>query len=266
MSRASAAPLVFITGASSGIGQALARRYLAGGSALVLVARRVEALQAWAAAQGEAAARVAVYQADVRDTEALLGVAARCLADHGVPDIVIANAGVSIGVDLSLAEDLPVLQELYETNVLGVAATFQPFIEPMVQRGSGTLVGVASVAAARGLPGHAGYCGTKAAVVQMCETLRGELRGRGVKVVTLTPGYVATPLTAHNDYPMPFLMDADDFAARAVPAIERGARFTVIPWPMGLVYGVLRALPRGLFDALVGSQKHRKKRRRTGAG
>ena len=259
------APLVFITGASSGIGQALARRYLTQGARLVLVARRVQALQAWVAEQGEAAARVAVYQADVRDTEALLAVASRCLADHGVPDIVIANAGVSIGVDLSLVEDLPVLRELYDTNVLGMATTFQPFIGPMAQRGSGTLVGVASVAAARGLPGHAGYCGTKAAVVQMCETLRGELRGRGVKVVTLTPGYVATPLTAHNDYPMPFLMDAEDFAARAVPAIERGARFTVIPWPMGLVYAVLRALPRGLFDALVGSQKHRKKRRRTEA-
>ena len=264
MSAVGTSPLVFITGASSGIGQALARRYLSRGARLVLVARRADALQAWVAAQGEAvAARVCVYQADVRDTTALLAVAARCLAEQGVPDTVIANAGVSIGVDLSLAEDLPVLQELYETNVLGMAATFQPFIEPMARRGSGTLVGVASVAAARGLPGHAGYCGTKAAVVQMCETLRGELRGRGVKVVTLTPGYVATPLTAHNDYPMPFLMDADDFAARAVPAIERGTRFTVIPWPMGVVYAVLRALPRGLFDALVGSQKHRKKRRRT---
>lgn len=263
MSNARSTPLVFITGASSGIGQALARRYLAQGARLALVARRVEALQAWVATQGEAGARVAVYQADVRDTEALLAVAERCLAEQGVPDTVIANAGVSIGVDLSLAEDLPVLRELYETNVLGMAATFQPFIEPMARRGSGTLVGVASVAAARGLPGHAGYCGTKAAVVQMCETLRGELRGRGVKVVTLTPGYVATPLTAHNDYPMPFLMDADDFAARALPAIERGARFKVIPWPMGVVYAVMRALPRGLFDALVGSQKHRKKRRRS---
>ncbi|HIV71659.1 MAG TPA: SDR family oxidoreductase [Candidatus Aquabacterium excrementipullorum] len=258
-----ARPLVFITGASSGIGQALAARYLAQGARLALVARRVDALRHWADAQGDAAGRVALYQADVRDTEAVLAVAARCLAGQGLPDIVIANAGVSIGVDLSLAEDLPVLRELYETNVLGMAATFQPFIEPMAQRGSGTLVGVASVAAARGLPGHAGYCGTKGAVVQMCETLRGELRPRGIRVVTLTPGYVATPLTAHNDYPMPFLMNADDFAARAVQAIGRGARFTVIPWPMGVVYAVLRALPRGLFDALVGSQKHRKKRRRT---
>ncbi len=263
---ASVAPLVFITGASSGIGQALARRYLAQGARLALVARRTDALQAWVAQQGAGAARVALYQADVRDTAALSVAAARCLAEQGVPDTVIANAGISVGVDLALAEDLPVLRDLYETNVLGMAATFQPFIGPMVQRGHGTLVGVASVAAARGLPGHAGYCGTKAAVVQMCETLRGELRGQGVKVVTLTPGYVDTPLTAHNDYPMPFLMDADAFAARAVPAIERGARFTVIPWPMGVVYAVLRALPRGLFDAVVGAQKHRKKRRREATG
>jgi len=263
MSAASnAAPLAFITGASSGIGQALARAYVQRGWRVALVARRLDALQAWSLAQGWRADQALCLQADVRRDDEILAAAQDCLSRWGVPDVVVGNAGISVGVDLSLAEDLPVLRDLYETNVLGLAATFQPFIAPMVARGHGTLVGVASVAAARGLPGHAGYCGTKAAVVQMCETLRGELRPHGVQVVTVAPGYVDTPLTAHNDYPMPFLMTPDAFAARAVRAIDRGTRFTVIPWPMGVVYRVLKALPTAWFDAVVGSQKHRKKRRR----
>ena len=119
------------------------------------------------------------------------------------------------------------------------------------------------MAAVRGLPGHAGYCGAKAAVVNICETLRGELKPFGVRVVTLAPGYVDTPLTRDNDYPMPFLMQADRFADLAVRAIERGDRWRVIPWQMGVVVSILKWFPRWLFDAIAGSQQHRKKRRRS---
>ena len=254
--------LIFITGASSGIGQALAQRCGAQGWRLALVARRPAELEAWAATQAWPADAWRVYGGDVADIDSIVAAGQACLAAQGVPDVVVANAGISVGVDLSLAEDLPVLRDLYQTNVLAMAATFQPFIAPMVQRGSGTLVGVASVASARGLPGHAGYCGSKAAVVAMCETLRGELVPQGVKVVTLTPGYIDTPLTRDNDYPMPFLMTPEAFAQAAFKAIGRGVRQVVIPWPMGVVYQVLRLLPGAWFDHLVGSQKHRKKRRR----
>ena len=227
-----------------------------------MVARRTELMTAWALDQSWPAGRWAVYGADVRADADLLATAQSCLSQQGLPDVVIANAGISVGVDLSLAEDLPVLRDLLDTNVMGVATTFQPFIAAMRERGSGTLVGVASVAAMRGLPGHAGYCGAKAAVVQMCETLRGELKPAGIQVVTLVPGYIDTPLTQGNDYPMPFLMAPDDFADQAFKAIEVGARYRVIPWPMGVVATVLRFMPRWLFDAVVGAQKHRKKRRR----
>jgi len=259
----SAAPLAFITGASSGIGQALAVRYVQAGWRVALLARRAELITQWASDQGWPADQWAAYSADVRDEAAMHRAAQACLATQGLPDVVVANAGISIGVDLSLAEDLPVLRDLFDTNVIGLAATFQPFIAPMRQRGSGTLVGVASVASVRGLPGHAGYCGAKAAVVQMCETLRGELRADGIKVVTLAPGYIATPLTADNDYPMPFLMPADVFADLAFKAIGRGVRWRVIPWQMGVVASIMRWLPRSLFDLAVASQGHRKKRRRT---
>ncbi|CAH0350762.1 SDR family oxidoreductase [Aquabacterium sp. CECT 9606] len=257
-----ARPLAFITGASSGIGQALAARYVQAGWRVALVARRADQMREWATQQGWPADHWSVHGADVRDEAQVLAAASECLRIHGLPDVVIANAGISVGVDLSLAEDLPVLRDLLETHVMGVASTFQPFIAPMRERGSGTLVGVASVAAMRGLPGHAGYCGAKAAVVHVCETLRGELKPFGVKVVTIAPGYIDTPLTQGNDYPMPFLMTPEAFAHRAFKAISAGVRFRVIPWPMGIVAAVLRFMPRWLFDAVVGAQKHRKKRRR----
>lgn len=260
--RPAPARLVFITGASSGIGQALARVYQAQGWHLALVARRAEALTRWAQTQGWPEGSWAVYGADVREAGAMQAAAQACIDAQGLPDVVIANAGISVGVDLALAEDLPVLDDLLRTNVWGLAASFQPFITPMKQRGRGRLVGVASVAAARGLPGHAGYCASKAAVLQVCETLRGELRPHGVRVLTLVPGYVDTPLTRENDYPMPFLMSAEAFAQKAYAAISAGARWRVIPWQMGLVWHALRVLPRGLFDRLVGAQRHRKKRRR----
>jgi len=254
--------LVFITGASSGIGQALAARYAQAGWRVVLVARRLLALQDWARAQGLGPDRCGVYAADVRDEAQLRLAAQSCLNDWGVPDVVIANAGISVGIDLDYAEDLAVLRDLIDTNVIGLAATFQPFIGPMKRRGSGTLVGVASVASVRGLPGHAGYCAAKGAVVQLCETLRGELKPHGVAVVTLAPGYIDTPLTSENDYPMPFLMQPEAFADQAYAAITAKVRWRVIPWQMGVVATVLKFMPRWLFDAVVGAQSHRKKRRR----
>ncbi|MBI5925156.1 MAG: SDR family oxidoreductase [Aquabacterium sp.] len=254
--------LIFITGASSGIGQALATRYLQAGWRVALVARRVAEMREWASSQGWPVSQWAVYEADVRDEAAIAAAAQACMESQGLPDVVVANAGISIGVDLSLAEDLTVLRDLMDTNVIGLAATFQPFISAMKLRGHGTLVGVASVAAIRGMPGHAGYCAAKAAVVQMCETLRGELRAHGVRVVTLAPGYIDTPLTRANQYPMPFLMKAEAFADQAFTAIGQGVRWRVIPWPMGLVTMLLRWMPRWLFDAIAGSQQHRKKQRR----
>jgi short-subunit dehydrogenase len=253
------AQLVLITGASSGIGQALAAEYARQGWRLALLARRGDALRDWAAEQGLGEDRCAVYAVDVADTAAVLQAARDCLARQGVPDVVIANAGVSMGVDSAEAEDIEVMAQTLAINNVGLMATFSPFIAPMRARGSGTLVGVASVAAIRGLPGHAAYCASKAAVVAYCESLRGELRGSGVRVVTLLPGYVKTPLTARNRYPMPFLLEADDFARRALKAIAAQASYRVIPWPMQGVAWLLRALPNAWFDAFFARQprKHR---------
>lgn len=251
--------LVYITGASSGIGQALALQYYRAGWRLALVARRVDELRAWAQAQDLAPERWAVYGADVRDVDAITGAGRACIAAQGLPDVVIANAGISIGMDTAELADIEVMRQIYETNNIGLAATFQPFVAPMVARGSGALVGIGSVAGIRGLPGHAAYCSSKAAVISYCESLRGECRPFGVKVVTISPGYIDTPLTRQNRYSMPFLMQPDDFAARAFEAIAAGASYRVIPWQMGVVAKLMRALPNALFDKLLAGRprKHR---------
>lgn len=255
----SATPLVYVTGASSGIGQAMAAHFYRQGYRLALVARRSAALQAWADAQQMEPGRVAVYGADVRDVASITAAGRACIEAQGLPDVVIANAGISIGIDSAHYEDLEMMRTVYETNNIGMAATFQPFITPMRERGSGTLVGIASVAGIRGLPGHAAYCSSKAAVISYCESLRGELRDRGVKVVTIAPGYVATPLTRRNRYSMPFLMKAEDFAAQAYRAIVAGHRYRVIPWQMAVVARLMRALPNAVFDRVLAGRprKHR---------
>lgn len=253
-------PLVFITGASSGIGQALAWRYHQAGYRLALVARRTHEIKAWCDARGISVDSYQIYSADVANLDSIVAAGRACLAAQGVPDVVVANAGISIGIDTADRGDLEVLAQTFATNNVGLAATFHPFIESMVRRGSGRLVGIASVAGIRGLPGHGAYCASKAAVISYCESLRGELRGSGVKVVTLSPGYVDTPLTRQNRYAMPFLMSADAFAARALRAIEAGASYRVIPWPMAVVAKLLRLLPDALFDRLLAGRprKHRR--------
>lgn len=253
------AALVFITGASSGIGQALAWRYHQAGYQLALVARRTDVIKTWAEAHGISTDSYQIYSADVGDSNSILYAARQCLTQQGVPDVVVANAGISIGIDSAVRSDLMVMQRTFAINNIGMAATFQPFIAPMVQRGSGTLVGISSVAGIRGLPGHGAYCASKAAVTAYCESLRGELRATGVKVVTLAPGYVDTPLTQKNRYAMPFLMSAEAFAKQAFTAIASGASYRVIPWQMAMVAKVLRVVPDALLDRLLAGRPRKQR-------
>ena len=251
--------LVFITGASSGIGQALARRYYDAGYRLALTARRTAEVQAWAGANAISASRYLVYDADVSSIDSIVAAGQACIAAQGLPDVVIANAGISIGMDTAHRRDLDVMAQTFATNNTGVAATFHPFVAPMVARGTGTLAGIGSVAGIRGLPGHGAYCASKAALISYCESLRGELRPSGVQVVTICPGYIDTPLTRQNRYAMPFLMKVEAFAGKAFDTIQAGRSYRVIPWQMGVVAKLLRLLPNAVFDrAFAGrARKHR---------
>ncbi len=245
MKPASASASAFITGASDGIGAALARVYARRGWTLGLVARRRDRLDTLASTLG---VPCGIYAADVRDRDAMAAAAAQFTAAYGTPDIVIANAGVNAGNLTEFADDIETLQWIMDVNVVGAVKTFQPFVEAMRARGSGALVGVASVAGIRGLPGAGAYCASKSALITFLESLRVELRGSGVDVVTLLPGYIATGMTARNPYPMPFLLNVDEAAERFARVIDARRPYAVVPWQMAVVAKLLRALPRSVFD------------------
>ena len=238
---------VIVTGASSGIGAALARHYAGQSAVLGLIARRKTELERL---RSELPGAISLYPADVRDSHALQAAARDFIARYGCPDIVIANAGISIGTAADSADDLAVFQEVVDVNVLGMAKTFQPFLSAMRAAGRGTLVGIASVAGYRGLPGSGAYSASKAAAISYLESLRVELHASGINVVTVCPGYVATPMTARNPYPMPFLLSADAAAEKIALLVARGRVHAVIPWPMAPIAGLLRVLPRWLYDRL----------------
>jgi short-subunit dehydrogenase len=239
---------VFITGASSGIGAALARHYASQGAALGLFSRRADALATIASAL--APATCATYTGDVRDRAALYAAGADFIRRFGAPDIVIGNAGISVGTLTQHDEDAAVFRAVLDTNVLGLMYTFAPFLNAMLAAHRGSLVGMASVAGFRGLPGAGAYSASKAGAIAYLESLRVEMVGTGVDVITICPGYVATAMTAKNPYRMPFLLPVDRAAMLIVRAIARSRRFYVLPWQMALLGRLFRVLPRPLYDAV----------------
>ncbi len=235
---------IFITGASSGLGAALAQHYAMQGAQLGLVGRKPEALAAVASGLD-----ARTYLADVRDAAAMHAAAEAFLHDLGPPDIVIAAAGISVGTLTEEAGDLDVFRAVMDANVLGMAHTFQPFIAPM-QANGGVLCGISSVAGVRGLPGGGAYSASKAAAAIYLEALRLELKARGIAVVDVAPGYIDTPMTRVNPYPMPFRMSAETAAVKVAHAISRRRARTVIPWQMAWVARLLKWLPIPVYDAV----------------
>lgn len=239
-------PRVFITGASSGIGAALARHYASRGALLGLVARRGDRLEALVRELG--GARFS-YPADVSDADALAAAAQDFMSRSGAPDIVIANAGISVGTLTEHAADLAAFERVFAINVAGMFATFAPLsprCAPRVAAGWSALPRLPAFAA----------CPAQAPTAPRrlrrspTSSLRVELRGSGVQVVTLCPGYIETPMTAVNPYRMPFILPADEAARRLARAIDAGRSYAVVPWQMAIVAKLLRMLPNPLFDLL----------------
>ena len=251
---------VFITGASSGIGAELARQYSRRGALVGLVGRSREKLDAVAATL---AGKSFVYAADVTDLAAMQSAARDFTERAGVPDVVIGNAGISTGSLTEHADDYPIFCETLATNVNGLAASFQPFISPMRERRRGTLVGIASVAGIRGIPGASAYSASKAAAISYLESLRLELRGNGVAVVTIAPGFIATPMTEKNPYRMPFILGVEDAVSRFIRVIDAKKSFAIVPWQMAIMGNLLRCLPNFLYDRLLAGRPRKPRRSKT---
>jgi NAD(P)-dependent dehydrogenase (short-subunit alcohol dehydrogenase family) len=245
---------VFITGASSGIGAALARHYAAQGAQLGLTGRNSERLQQVVASLN---CDCSAYVLDVRDAAALHQAAQDFMRKYGTPDIVIANAGVSRGTLTEHEEDLPAFRAIMDINVLGLVHTFQPFIAVMQKQGRGSLAGVASVAGLRGLPGAGAYSASKAAAIAYLESLRVELAGSRISVSTICPGYIRTPMTDVNTYPMPFLMNADIAASSIARLIGKKRRFAILPWQMSVVGRMMKLIPAPLWDWAMKNAPHK---------
>ncbi|MFQ6333926.1 SDR family oxidoreductase [Methylophilus sp. 3sh_L] len=266
MAKTNPQPLhVVITGASSGLGTAMATAYAQHYRQhlqLSLCGRNRAALQGLAS-QLSSQYQVAstTYTVDVREADQMQAMAQAALKHYGTPHIVIGNAGVSRGTLTEYPDDIPAFQAVFDTNVMGLVHTFQPFIAAMKQAAKqgqlAQLVGIASVAGIRGLPGSGAYSASKAAAITYLESLRAEMQLHEIAVTTIAPGYIRTPMTDINTYPMPFLMDADVFAHKALRAIEKQRRFTVIPWQMGLVARLLRFIPPSLWDWIMKKAPHK---------
>lgn len=225
---------------------ALARHYAREGAQLGLVGRRADALQSLA---NEIGPQCAIYSLDVRDAKALENAASDFMQRFGVPDIVIANAGVSRGTLTEHKEDIAAFKAIMDINVLGLVHTFQPFIAAMkANPEKGRLVGIASVAGMRGLPGAEAYSASKAAAISYLESLRVEMAHYGISVTTIAPGYIRTAMTDVNTYRMPFLMELDVAARKFARAIAARRRFVIIPWQMGVVARLMRLMPAWLWD------------------
>ena len=233
---------VVITGASSGIGEALARHYASQHSILGLISRR----EAGAGLPGT----VVSYSVDVTDLAGLELAAADFVVRYGAPDLVIANAGVGVGTRSDEIADIEKLRRVLDINLTGLAASLAAFAPAMRKAGRGTLAGIASVAGFRGLAGNGAYCASKAAAITWLESLRTELYGSGVAVVCVCPGYIDTPMTRVNRYRMPFLLPPDEAARRIARVIAARRRLAVIPWQMAAVSVLLRAMPGWLYDRL----------------
>lgn len=255
---------VFITGASSGIGEALAIEYAKhhnnNNATIGLIARRSEHLQNLKfKLEKSYQVKCEIYPLDVRDNAALALAANNFMRLHGAPDVVIACAGVSRGTLTEYKEDIAAFQAVMDINVMGMVHTFQPFIAAMKQAGQGQLVGIASVAGIRGLPGAGAYSASKAAAITYLESLRVEMAASNITVTTIAPGYIRSAMTAVNDYKMPFLMDADIAACKFINTIERKRRFVVIPWQMGWLARFMRFIPPFLWDFAMKKAPHKKR-------
>ncbi len=245
-----------ITGASSGIGRGLALELSRRGAKLGLVARRAAALDEIVGEISSRNGKALALAADVQDATALRGAADRMRAEFGRIDVLIANAGIGLTADA--AEMQPAdLARVFNINVIGAANSVAAVVPQMVAHGSGQLVVISSLAAYRGLPKSAAYCASKAAVSAFFESVRLDLKGKGIAVTIIHPGFIKTPLTEGRHADMPFLMELQDAVQLIVGAIERRKKSYAFPWQLASIVRLGMIMPNFLYDWIAAKNSFR---------
>lgn len=254
---------VVLTGACGGFGQALARELIGRGARVALVGMHAPTLDALVALAPQ---RCVAYTPDVSNAAAMQAMAADCMGRFGAPTLVIANAGVAGGFDTAEASDLEVMRRMLEINLLGAATTFQPFLSAMREGAvPGALVGVASVAGWRGMPGNGAYCASKAGLIAYLQSLRAELRRSCLTVHTVSPGYLRTALTAGNRFAMPGLMEPEEAARAMLAGVAAGREHIVLPRRVGWLSRALSCLPVRWHDGILLRQPRKPRAGQPGA-
>lgn len=238
---------VFLTGASSGIGRALALEIAKRGGKLGLLARREDELNALAAEIASAGGTAVALPADVTNAETVAAAAKTLRDKFGRIDIMIANAGVG-GTTDGRALDAAQVNRIIQINLNGAINSVAAVVKEMVAQGSGRLVAISSLAAYRGLPKSAAYCGSKAGLSALFESLRLDLKGTGVEVTIIHPGFIKTPLTAGRDAKMPFLLELEDGTDRILRGIEAGKKSFAFPWRLATIVRAGMLFPIALYD------------------
>ncbi|MBT8396846.1 MAG: SDR family NAD(P)-dependent oxidoreductase, partial [Gemmatimonadetes bacterium] len=237
----------FITGASSGLGEGLAIRLVREGYAVGLSARREALLSKVADRIRAEGGTAAVYPCDASDGPAVIDAIRRCEDTLGPVDLLVANAGMSLNT-LIEAFDASGVEKVLDVNLLGAVYATEAVLAGMLERGRGQIVAVSSIAGFAGLPMSAAYSASKGGMTNFFESLRIDLRGTGVDVTVIHPGFVRTPMTAHNRHAMPFIMDLEPAVELMVKAIRKRKKSLAFPWQLaGLVWS-LRILPRPAYD------------------
>ena len=248
---------VFLTGASSGIGEGLAIALAKKGATLALLARREELLAALAEKCEATGGKARIFPCDVVDSDAVHAAADKFREEFGHIDTMIANAGIS-GKSRETRDLIPsAVKEVIETNLMGAVNAIHAVLPQMLERGTGQLVAISSLAGFRGLPKSAAYSASKAAMTVFFESVRLDVADKGIDVTIIQPGFIRTPLTAGREAKMPFLMYLDDAIPHFISAIERKKKFAAFPWQLATIVQLGKIMPARLYDQIAGRARYR---------
>ena len=249
--------IVFLTGASSGIGEALAIALAKKGATLGLLARREELLAELAAKCEAAGGEARIFPCDVVNSDAVHVAAAKFRDEFGRIDIMIANAGIGGNDNATRAYEPVAVKKIIDVNLLGAVNAIHAVAPQMIERKSGHLVAISSLAGVRGLPKSAAYSASKAGMTAFFESVRLDNIKHNIDVTIIHPGFIRTPLTAGRANTMPFLMELDDAIPHFVSAIEKKKRFAAFPWQLAIIVGAGKIMPSWLYDKVAGRARYR---------